>query len=208
MDRAKISGTTDARSTRTGAGAAPVSETQCVQPCGWVQRFLPAARDLAARLQGDDLPPTALDLACGNGRHTRLARRLGYRVVAVDRDLSGLSDLAEDEGVERLEADLEDGRPLPVRGRRFAAVIVTNYLHRPLLDGLVEAVAPGGRLLYATFSVDQPAYGRPTNPDFLLAHGELLDVARGRLRVVAYEDLVDGDPPAARQRLCADRMTG
>lgn len=177
------------------------------QPSEWVRRFLPATRDLAARLQVDD-HPTALDLACGRGRHTRLARRLGYRVVAIDRDLSGLSDLAEDKGVERLELDLEDGRPLPVRDRCFAAVIVTNYLHRPLLDELVEAVAPGGRLLYETFSVDQPAYGRPTNPDFLLAHGELLDVVQGRLRVVAYEDLVDGDPPVARQRLCADRMAG
>lgn len=184
-----------------------MSDPHHEQPSGWVQRFLPATRDLAARRQADD-PPTVLDLACGRGRHTRLARRLGYRVVAVDRDLSGLSDLAEDEGVERLELDLEDGSPLPVSGRRFAAVIVTNYLHRPLMDGLVAAVGPGGRLLYETFSVDQPAYGRPTNPDFLLAHGELLDVVRGRLRVVAYEDLVDGDPPAARQRLCADRMAG
>lgn len=199
--------TADGRTTAIDAGGPPVSDPDREQPSGWVRRFLPATDALAARL-GAEHPPTALDLACGRGRHTRLARRLGYRVVAVDRDLSGLSDLAEDEGVECLELDLEDGRPLPVRDRCFAAVIVTNYLYRPLLDDLVEAVAPGGRLLYETFSVDQPAYGRPTKPDFLLAHGELLDAVRGRLRVVAYEDLVDGDPPAARQRLCADRMAG
>lgn len=184
------------------------SGPQAGQPSEWVQRFLPAAPDMAGRLPADERPPTALDLACGGGRHTRLARELGYHVAAVDRDLSGVSDLAGDPSVERHEVDLEDGRPLPLRGRRFAAVIVTNYLHRPLLDDLVEAVAVSGRLLYETFSVDQPAYGRPTNPDFLLAHGELLELVRGRLRVIAYADLVDGDPPAARQRLCADRVAG
>lgn len=185
-----------------------MSDQQRGEPSEWVQRFLPAARDVAARLPAENRPPTVLDLACGGGRHTRLARELGYHVVAVDRDLSGMSDLAGDECVERLEVDLEDGRPFPLRGRRFAAVVVTNYLHRPLLDDLVEAVAVGGRLLYETFSVDQPAYGRPTNPDFLLVHGELLELARGRLRVIAYTDLVDGDPPAARQRVCADRVPG
>lgn len=183
-----------------------MSDGQHGQPSEWVQRFLPVAGDMAGRLQAEDLPPAALDLACGGGRHTRLARQRGYHVVAVDRDLSGLADLAGDDGVERVDADLEDGRPFPLRGRRFAAVIVTNYLHRPLLDDLVATVAVGGRLLYETFSVDQPAHGRPTNPDFLLAHGELLELARGRLRVIAYTDLVDGDPPAARQRLCADRV--
>lgn len=180
-----------------------------MRPSPWVQRFLPLAGELAARVAGagaDAEAAVALDLACGAGRHTRLLRRRGYRVVAVDRDLSGLADLAGDDRVEPLEADLEDGRPFPLAGRRFAVVIVANYLHRPLLPDLVDAVAPGGRLVYETFSVEQPAYGRPTNPDFLLAHGELLELCAGRLRVVAYEDLVDaGPPPAARQRVCADR---
>lgn len=171
-----------------------------MHPSAWMRRFVPA---VAPGPGG--AAPWALDLACGSGRHTRLLRRRGYRVVAVDRDLSGFADLADDPGVTGIEVDLEDGRPFPLAGRTFAVVLVANYLHRPLLDPLVAAVAPGGRLLYETFTVAQPRYGRPTNPDFLLRPDELLAAVRGRLRVEAFEDVVDGDPPAARQRLCADR---
>jgi SAM-dependent methyltransferase len=179
-------------------------------PAPFVARFLPQPQALAARLEAGENPPTALDLACGAGRHTRLLAQRGYRVVALDGDVSGVADLAGDDAVEVVAADLENGRPFPLAGRRFGLVVVTNYLHRPVLDDIVAAVADGGRLLYETFSVDQPAFGRPTNPDFLLAHGELLEVVGGRLRVIAYEDVVDEPaaphPPAARQRLCADRV--
>ena len=95
----------------------------------------------------------------------------------------------------------------PLPGRTFGGVVVTNYLHRPLLENLVAAVAPGGVLIYETFAEGNEALGgRPRNPDFLLRHGELLDLVRGRLRVVAYEDVVLGEPnPAAIQRICAVR---
>lgn len=171
----------------------------------WIRRFVPRAD--GCHQPGDDGEPAALDVACGAGRHVALLRERGYRVAAVDRDVSGLADFSGDPGVEVHEVDLESGGPFPLAGRGFALVVVTNYLHRPLLDDLVAAVAPGGRLLYETFTVDQPAYGRPTNPDWLLEHGELLELVRGRLRVVAYEDVVEGEPPATRQRLCADRLT-
>jgi SAM-dependent methyltransferase len=148
-----------------------------------------------------------LDLACGGGRHTRLFAEVGHPVTAVDIDLANLGDLAGHPLVEPIQADLEGGDPLPLRGRTFGAVVVTNYLHRPLLDDLVEAVAPGGVLIYETFAEgNETLGGRVTNPDFLLRHGELLDLARGRLRVVAYEDIVLGGPkPAAVQRICAVR---
>lgn len=182
------------------------SHHQGPAPSPWVERFVPAASTTGA----GDAAPAALDVACGAGRHARLLRQRGYRVVAVDRDVSGVADLAGDPAVELVEADLEDGGPFPLAGRRFAVIVVANYLHRPLLGPLVDAVAAGGRLLYETFSVDQPAYGRPTNPEWLLAHGELLEVVGGRLRVIAYEDVIDepppSGPPAARQRVCADRV--
>jgi SAM-dependent methyltransferase len=102
-------------------------------------------------------------------------------------------------------ADLEAG-PWPVAGRRFDAIVVTNYLHRPLLPVLVDSLEPGGLLLYETFARGNERFGKPSNPDFLLAPGELLEAVRGRLAVVAYEDLVVGEPrPAAVQRLCARR---
>lgn len=161
----------------------------------WVERFA----DLVPR-------GPVLDVASGTGRHARLFLARGHPVVAVDRDLSGLADLAADPRLESLEADLETGAPWPLAGRRFAAVVVTDYLHRPLLDDLVAAVAPGGLLLYATFAVGHEAFGRPRSPDHLLRAGELLEVVREKLIVIAYEDVVEAVPrPAARQRICARR---
>jgi SAM-dependent methyltransferase len=147
-----------------------------------------------------------LDLACGAGRHTRLFLARGHPVVAVDLDVSGIADLAGTLGLEVLRADLEGGAPFPLAGRRFEGVVVTNYLHRPILPDVVGAVAPGGVLIYETFARGQERFGLPTNPDFLLRPGELLEAVRGRLRVVAYEDVVLDDPrPAAVQRICAVR---
>jgi SAM-dependent methyltransferase len=145
-----------------------------------------------------------LDLACGGGRHTRLFAEAGHPVTAVDIDLSGLGDLAGHPRVEPVQADLEGGEPFPLPGRTFGGVVVTNYLHRPLLEHLVAALATGGVLIYETPAEGNEALGgRVTNPDFLLRHGELLELARGRLRVVAYEDVVLEGPNPAVQRICA-----
>jgi len=149
---------------------------------------------------------TVLDIACGGGRHTRFLLERGHRVVAVDRDLSGIADVLGDPRVEALEVDLEDGGPFPLAGRTFAAVVVTRYLYRPILGDLVSAVGPGGVFVYETFARGHERFGKPTNPDFLLEPGELLDAVRGKLKVIAYEDVVEEDPrPAALQRICAVR---
>ena len=151
-----------------------------------------------------------LDLAAGGGRHCRLFRDLGHRVTALDRDVSGLADLQGDPRVEVIRADLEDGPPdaswRPLEGRRFAGIVITNYLHRPLFAKIAAALLPGGVLLYETFGLGNERFGRPSNPDFLLAPGELLDCVRGRLRVVAYEDgKTDIPRPAMVQRIAAIR---
>ena len=146
--------------------ARPQEVTAAGAPSPWVVRFAP-------------LIPGAgpvLDVACGRGRHTRFLLHLGRDVVAVDRDLAGIADLRDDPRLEAVEVDLEDGRPFPLAGRHFAAVVVTNYLHRPILDDLVAAVGPGGLLLYETFASGNEAVGRPSNPAYLLQPGELLDV--------------------------------
>ncbi len=153
------------------------------------------------------VPPggAVLDLACGAGRHTRFFLDRGHPVTAVDRDTSPLGGLTHPALTVRDE-DLEADRPFPLAGQRFAAVVVTRYLHRPLLPDLVAAVAAGGLFVYETFAAGQEAYGRPTNPDFLLNPGELLDLVRGELRVLAYEDLtVDEPAPSVIQRICARR---
>jgi SAM-dependent methyltransferase len=168
-------------------------------PSPWVVRFAPL------------IGGPALDLACGGGRHVRWLRRRGIAVTAVDRDVSGLTDLAGDPGTEIVAADFEAaeaGWPAKVTGgdRTFATVIVTNYLWRPLLPSIVAAVAPGGTLVYETFARGNAAFGKPSNPDFLLAPGELLDAVHGELQIVAYEHgIVDTPRPAVVQRLCAVR---
>ena len=145
-----------------------------------------------------------LDLAAGGGRHTRLFLGLGHPVTAVDRDVASLADLRANPAVTILAADLEDGRPWPLGDRRFGGVVVTNYLHRPLLPAIVAAVASGGCLIYETFAVGNERFGKPSNPDFLLRPGELLEAVRGRLTVLAYENLEITEPrPAFVQRIAA-----
>jgi SAM-dependent methyltransferase len=166
------------------------------EPFPWIIRFAPLLPAGAA----------VLDLACGAGRHARLFLEHGHPVTAVDRDVSGLDDLRGQPQLEIVQADLEDGSPWPLPGRRFGAVVVTNYLWRPLFEPILEAIEEGGLLLYETFALGNEAYGRPTNPDFLLQPGELIEVVRGRLQIVAYEHgYVESPRPGVKQRLCAAR---
>lgn len=136
---------------------------------------------------------TALDLACGAGRHARLLAERGMRVTAVDRDAQALAGLAT--VTEAVLADVE-GAPWPLPGRQFDLVLVSNYLWRPLLPTIVASVAPGGWLIYETFAAGQQTIGRPSRPDFLLEAGELLRACEG-LRVVAFEDGYEGGADSA-----------
>lgn len=168
------------------------------EPSPWVTRF--------AALAPSGGP--VLDLACGGGRHGRLFLERGHPVVFLDRDVAAVRDLAGRDGVEIVEADLETSPGWPFEGRRFASLVVTNYLWRPLLPRLAAAVDQGGVLIYETFGRGNEAYSRPRNPDHLLRPGELLDAFGGVLQVVAYECGVRRDPaPRAVQRIAAVRRT-
>lgn len=140
----------------------------------WLQRWPQALRAGA----------TALDLACGSGRHLRHLASLGLKLTGVDRDAAAIAPLR---GLaEIIEADVENGA-WPLAGRQFDLVLVTNYLWRPLLPSIVESVAPGGWLIYETFAEGQQTVGRPARPEFLLQPGELLRACKG-LQIVAYEN--------------------
>jgi SAM-dependent methyltransferase len=144
-----------------------------------------------------------LDVASGAGRHARWFARRGHAVDAIDRDAQALDELAGVAGVSITCADIENG-PWPCELGVYDAVVVANYLHRPLFPELVAALAPGGVLIYETFAAGNERYGRPSNPDFLLKPGELLEVVRGRLRVLGYEDVEVREPrPAMVQRIAA-----
>jgi SAM-dependent methyltransferase len=161
------------------------------RPSTWLQRWVHLLREGG----------TVLDVACGGGRHLRWLAARGFRVAGVDRDaeaLRGLQGLGE-----VVEADIEQ-EPWPFGTRRFDAVLVTNYLWRPLLPTLLEAVAPGGFYLHETFAAGHESIGRPRRADFLLQPGELLRTCAA-LRVVAYEDGFLDDLPRFVQRIVARR---
>jgi SAM-dependent methyltransferase len=148
-----------------------------------------------------------LDLAAGSGRHARHFKDLGYQVTALDRDVSRLQDLAG-RGAEVIAADLEDGSPWPLGARAFDGIVVTNYLHRPLFPRLASALAPGGVLIYETFGIGNERFGKPSNPDFLLRPGELLEfAAKHGLQVLAYTCGEVAEPKRAiTQRMAARRL--
>ena len=183
------------------------------------------ARGRRARENGDmttPLPPSPwvtrwgaqvatgpeLDLACGRGRHARWFATRGLPVVAVDRqrlDAGGPDDLGALAGVEFIQADLEDGSPWPLGERRFAAIVVANYLHRPLFPRIAAALDAGGLLIYETFMAGNARFGRPTTPEFLLQPGELRDAFPG-LTVLAFEEgEVSSPKPSMVQRVAARR---
>jgi SAM-dependent methyltransferase len=140
-----------------------------------------------------------LDVACGRGRHLRWFAQRGARVTGVDRDAAAVAGL---QGLGRvIVADIEGG-PWPLAGERFDAVVVTNYLWRPLWPSLRANLDDGGVLVCETFALGNEAFGKPSNPDFLLRPGELLELCAG-LRVVAYEDGVETLPPRRVQRITA-----
>ena len=159
----------------------------------WVRRF-------ATQIPKGGL---VLDLACGAGRHTIFLADLGYSVLAVDQDVS-LIEQNTNSLITSKATNLELDE-WPLDGLEFSGIVVTNYLYRPHWDQLPKMLAKGGVLIYETFAQGNAQFGKPTNPNFLLNPGELLNLAaRHALKVLAYEHLyVDEPKPAMVQRLCA-----
>ena len=168
------------------------------RPSAWVSRFA----ELIAR-------GLVLDLACGGGRHSLLLAQLGHKVVALDRDASALAAL-QSSSISTVCFDLEAEHAAshadwPFAVGRFAGIVITNYLHRPLFDVIFASLAEGGVLIMETFAEGNARFGKPSNPAFLLNQGELLEIMRGKpgLRVIAFEDGFTEQPkPAMVQRIC------
>ncbi|WP_341918515.1 class I SAM-dependent methyltransferase [Polaromonas sp. YR568] len=163
-------------------------------PSAWVRRWshlVPA--------QG-----RVLDVACGHGRHAYWFHQRNHPLTLVDRAQEAIESIAiPAASCEAVVADIENG-PWPFSGRQFDAVVVTNYLWRPLLPTLLASLAPGGVLIYETFAQGNETVGKPSRPDFLLRPGELLEVCHG-LRVVAFEDGFQQGPDRFTQRIAAVR---
>ncbi len=156
----------------------------------WVNKFLTGIKP-----QGH-----ILDVAAGSGRHARAALAAGYRVTAIDRDISGMADLSRHDSLTAVEYDLEQGESWPF-SRVFDGLIVANYLYRPILPDIVAAVAPDGVLIYETFGQGNQRYGRPKNSDFLLRPAELCEAVAGRLTPVAYQHATLQNPKTQAKRV-------
>ena len=159
----------------------------------WVRRFAPL------------MPKNGLvlDLACGSGRHSLLLAGMGHQVLAVDQDVSAVDALGNSL-ISTRGLNLEEDK-WPLLDCQFSAIVVTNYLYRPHMDQLPQMLQKDGILIYETFAQGNGEFGKPSNPNFLLNSGELLDFAsRHDLKVVAFEDIyVEQPKPAMVQRLCA-----
>jgi len=167
-----------------------------MEPYTWVVAHLPNIATGGA----------VLDLACGRGRHTRLALEQGYRVMAVDINIDNLADIMDQPNLAVVEADLENGH-WPLGNAKFDGIIVTNYLHRPLFEHILAALAPDGVLIYETFMIGNEAYGRPANPEFLLQENELMDVCQN-LDIIAFEQGLEQEPQlAVKQKIVAINRT-
>lgn len=167
-------------------------------PSAWVARW-------AVLIRPDS---RVLDLACGYGRHARMLAARGARVTALDRDDAALATLCNVPGVTTLAADVESG-PWPFAAGSFDAVVVSHYLHRPLFPHIIAALRHGGVLIYQTFMLGNERYGKPSNPEFLLRPGELLELSRDACQVIGFEQgFVDETKPAVVQSLCAQKGTG
>ena len=164
-------------------------------PSAWVQRWSHLVRPGG----------TVLDVACGHGRHMQWFATRGHPVTGVDRSPEAIAAVAS--LGEAVQADIENG-PWPLmqdgQPRQFDAVVVTNYLWRALLPVIRQSLAPGGVLLYETFTLGNETVGKPSRPDFLLQPGELLR-AFSDLRVVAYENGFIAQPERFVQRIAAIR---
>ncbi|MFV0298783.1 MAG: class I SAM-dependent methyltransferase [Hyphomicrobiaceae bacterium] len=168
------------------------------------QEALSAPSDWIVRFASGIAPGgRVLDVAAGRGRHVRWLMGRGHRVVAVDREVRGLADLAGRDGVEIVEADLESGTAPAFGEGVFDGVVVTNYLWRPILPAIIRAVSAHGLLIYETFAVGNVRFGRPSNPDFLLRPGELLSAVQGELVPIAFEQVCLVRPDRVVQRIVA-----
>ena len=169
-------------------------------PSQWIKRFSPVVQ----------IGGSVLDLACGSGRHSRYFLKQGNNVVAIDRSVEAIADLNNNPACEVICADIEKNKEIFIKngklaGRIFDAVVVTNYLHRPLFDFYIKALAPSGVFIYETFTHGNEKFCRPRNLKHLLESGELLKHVEGKLNIVAYEHGIEKRKlhSVVVQRICA-----
>jgi tellurite methyltransferase len=148
-----------------------------------------------------------LDLACGNGHNGIYLATKGLEVVLADASEEALkrgSRLAEQKRVKisLWQVDLEKTTDNPLQEDGYSAILVFRYLHRPLMPCIKKALSRGGLLMYETFTVDQPRFGKPRNPDFLLRPGELMGWFEHWQVIHTFEGIQENPKRAVAQIVC------
>jgi SAM-dependent methyltransferase len=164
-------------------------------PSPWMMKYAPQIKSKGR----------VLDLACGKGRHAIWLAQQGFLVDAIDRDQNTTSHMKDIENINVLILDLETSEP-PKFTHTYDGIIVSRYLHRPLLTLLADILNPSGILIYETFMSGNERYGKPSNPDFLLLPDELLTTYAPLLSIIGFEQGEEQEPrPAVIQRICAQK---
>ena len=147
---------------------------------------------------------TILDIAAGTGRHAGPLARAGRNVIALDFVELAVQRAAQAHAL--VHGVVADVWSLPLRAASVHAMLVTNFLERALFEDLKALLAPGGFLVYETYTVDHRQLveaGRaraPSSAAYLLEAGELA-------RLVAPLEILDQREgyvnDAAGERSCA-----
>ncbi len=162
--------------------------------------------EFSGLLEGANLEGPILDLACGSGENGLFLAGLNLPVILADQSREALKEArrsAEARGLEVgfWEVDLETGQN-PLQEEHYRAILVFRYLHRPLIPHIRKGIRGGGILIYETFTTEQPKYGKPHNPDFLLQAGELVEWFQDWQIIRYFEGLLEDPPRAMAQIVC------
>jgi len=153
------------------------------------------------------LPGPVLDLACGDGHNGIFLASKGLPVVCLDRSSEALEEArklasAQQVSVEFRQADLEREGANPLPEDFYGGIVIFRYLHRPLIPHIRQSLRRGGVLVYETFTVEQPQFGKPHNPDFLLGPGELRAWFEDWEIIVHFEGIKKAPQRAVAQIVC------
>ena len=153
------------------------------------------------------LPGPILDVACGDGHNGIFLATKHLAVVCCDKSREALDragKLAKEQGVhvELWQVDLEGEGINPLPEESYGGIIVFRYLHRPLIPSIRKALRAEGILMYETFTVEQPKFGKPHNPDFLLKPNELQAWFQDWMIIHFFEGIKDDPKRAVSQIIC------
>lgn len=151
----------------------------------------------------------ALDLAMGPGRNAIYLAKRGFAVDGVDISPDAVQtalEAARRAGVtiKAQVADLEGG--YQIEKEAYDVIICFNYLQRSLIPQIKDGLNEGGVVVYETFTVDQPKFGKPRNPDYLLQHVELLRLFQEFQCLRYREGIIEG--PRAVASIVAKKQRG